>query len=67
MVPIICPATPRFDLSVGKSFGENFTVRFSGTNISNVRYHLDNSNTFGGSHWGDPAMVSVQVKYRFHY
>ena len=56
-----------FDLSVGKSFGENFTVRLSGTNISNVRYQLDNSNTFGGSHWGDPAMVSVQVRYRFHY
>ena len=61
------PGYITFDLSVGKSFGENFSVRLSGTNISNVRYQLDNSNTFGGSHWGDPAMVSVQVKYRFHY
>ena len=61
------PSYATFDLSVGKNFGENFTVRLSGTNISNVRYQLDNSNTFGGSHWGDPAMVSVQVKYRFHY
>ncbi len=61
------PGYTTFDLSVGKSFGESFTVRLSGTNISNVRYQLDNSNTFGGSHWGDPAMVSLQVKYRFHY
>ena len=61
------PGYTTFDLSLGKSFGENFTVRLSGTNISNVRYQLDNSNTFGGSHWGDPAMVSVQVKYRFRY
>ena len=61
------PGYTTFDLSVGKSFGENFTLRLSGTNISNVRYQLDNSNTFGGSHWGDPAMVSVQAKYRFHY
>jgi outer membrane receptor protein involved in Fe transport len=61
------PAYTTFDLSVGKSFGENLTVRLSGTNISNVRYQLDNSNTFGGSHWGDPAMVSIQVKYRFRY
>jgi outer membrane receptor protein involved in Fe transport len=61
------PGYTTFDLSVGKSFGENFTVRLSGTNISNVRYQLDNSNTFGGSHWGDPALVSVQVRYRFHY
>jgi len=61
------PGYTTFDLSVGKSFGESFTLRLSGTNISNVRYQLDNSNTFGGSHWGDPAMVSLQVKYRFHY
>lgn len=61
------PGYTTFDLSVGKSFGENLTVRLSGTNISNVRYQLDNSNTFGGSHWGDPAMASVQVKYRFRY
>ncbi len=61
------PGYTTFDLSVGKSFGENFTLRLSGTNISNVRYQLDNSNTFGGSHWGDPAMVSVQIKFRFHY
>lgn len=61
------PAYTTFDLSVGKSFGESFTVRLSGTNISNVRYQLDDSNTFGGSHWADPRMVSVQVKYRFRY
>jgi TonB dependent receptor-like, beta-barrel/Carboxypeptidase regulatory-like domain len=65
--PSHLPAYTTFDLSVGKSFGENFTVRLAGTNISNARYQLDNSNTFGGSHWGDPAMVSVQVKYRFRY
>jgi outer membrane receptor protein involved in Fe transport len=61
------PAYTTFDLSVGKSFGENWTVRIAGTNISDVRYQLDNSNTFGGTHWGDPAMASVQVKYRFRY
>ena len=61
------PGYTTIDLSLGKSFGENFTVRVSGTNIFNVRYQLDNSNTFGGTHWGDPAMVSVQVRYRFHY
>ena len=55
------------DLSVGKSFGENWMVRFSGTNITNQRYMLDTSNTFGGTHWADPFMCSVQVRYRFHY
>ncbi len=61
------PAYYTLDLSVGKSFGENWMLRFSGTNITNQRYQLDNSNTFGGSHWADPFMCSVQVKFRFHY
>jgi outer membrane receptor protein involved in Fe transport len=61
------PAYTTFDLSVGKNFGESFTVRLSATNLSNVRYQLDSSNTFGGSHWADPRMLAVQVKYRFHY
>ncbi len=61
------PAYYTLDLSVGKSFGENWMVRFIGTNITNQRYMLDTSNTFGGTHWADPAMVSVQIKYRFHY
>jgi hypothetical protein len=65
--PSHLPGYTTFDLSVGKSFGENFTVRLSGTNISNVRYQLDNSNTFGGSHWADPLMVSVQLRWRFRY
>lgn len=61
------PAYYTFDLSLGKSFGENWMLRFIGTNITNQRYQLDTSNTFGGSHWADPFMVAVQVKFRFHY
>ena len=61
------PSYYTLDLSVGKSFGENWMVRFIGTNITNQRYQLDSSNTFGGSHWADPFMCSVQVKFRFHY
>lgn len=61
------PAYYTLDLSVGKSFGENWLVRFSGTNITNQRYMVDTSNTFGGTHWADPFMCSVQVRFRFHY
>ena len=65
--PSHLPAYYTVDLSVGKSIGENWMVRFIGTNISNQRYMLDTSNTFGGTHWADPFMCSVQVKFRFHY
>ena len=56
-----------FDLSLGKSFGENWDVRVTGLNLSNHRYMLDNSNTFGGTHFVNPLEVSFQVKYRFHF
>jgi len=61
------PSYYTLDVSVGKSFGENFTVRFTGTNITNQRYMLDTSNTFGGTHYADPRMLAVQVRWRFRY
>jgi outer membrane receptor protein involved in Fe transport len=61
------PSHTTFDLSLGKSFGENLNVRLTGLNLSNHRYLLDNSNTFGGTHFVNPREISVQVKYRFHF
>ena len=61
------PPNHTVDFSLGKSFGESFTLRFTGTNITDQRYMLDSSNTFGGTHFADPRMVSVQLKYRFNY
>ena len=56
-----------YDLSLGKSFGERWDVRVTGLNLSNHRYLLDNSNTFGGTHYVDPREISLQLKYRFHF
>jgi hypothetical protein len=28
---------------------------------------LDDSNTFGGTHWINPRQVLVEVRYRFRY
>jgi hypothetical protein len=65
--PSHLPSYYTLDLSLGKDFGENFTVRFIGTNITDRRYMLDTSNTFGGSHYADPRMLGLQIRYRFHY
>ncbi len=65
--PSHLPSYYTLDLSLGKNFGERFTVRFTATNITNQRYQLDTSNTFGGSHYADPRMMAVQIRYRFHY
>lgn len=61
------PSYRTIDFSISKSFGENFTLRAYGTNITNKRYQIDTSNTFGGSHFADPRMLAMQVRYRFHY
>jgi outer membrane receptor protein involved in Fe transport len=61
------PSHTTYDLSLGKSFGEKWSIRATGLNLSNHRYLLDNSNTFGGTHYVNPREVSVQLKYRFHY
>jgi TonB-dependent receptor-like protein/carboxypeptidase family protein len=56
-----------FDLSLGKSFGDNLSARVSALNVLNHRYLLDNSNTFGGTHYAPPHQFTVQLRYRFHY
>ena len=61
------PAYHTVDLSVGKSFGESFSAKFTATNIGNARYFVDLSNTFGGSHVNDPRMFVGEVRWRFRY
>ncbi len=65
--PSHLPPHTSFDLSVGKSFGESWTAQVAALNISNNRYLLDNSNTFGGTHYANPREVIVELRYRFKY
>ena len=55
------------DLSLGKGFGENWLLALQGVNIANRRFLLDNSNTFGGTHFVEPRQLYIEVRYRFHY
>jgi outer membrane receptor protein involved in Fe transport len=65
--PTHLPDHTSFDLALTKSFGERFTLRLTGLNLSNKHYMLDNSNTFGGTHFANPREVSAQLTYRFRY
>ena len=56
-----------FDLSLGKSFGERFSANLQAINVANRRILLDNSFTFGGTHYLNPREILVQLRYRFHY
>jgi outer membrane receptor protein involved in Fe transport len=65
--PTHLPAHTSFDLAMAKSFGEKFTLRLTGLNLSNNHYMLDSSNSFGGTHFVNPREVSAQLTYRFRY
>jgi outer membrane receptor protein involved in Fe transport len=65
--PSHLPPHSTFDLSIGKTFGEKWTVSASAINIANTRYLLDTSNTFGGTHYVNPRQIYGEVRYRFHF
>jgi len=56
-----------FDMTLGKDFGERVSLSVTGLNVGNRRVLLDNSFTFGGTHFNNPREIFVQVRYRFHY
>jgi len=61
------PGHTTFDLSLGKSFAEKYSVSVTALNVANRRVELDNSLTFGGFHWNDPREIYLEFRYRFHY
>jgi len=61
------PGHTTVDLSLSKQFGENFSVAASAINLANRRFLLDNSETFGGTHFFNPREIYVEFRYRFHY
>jgi outer membrane receptor protein involved in Fe transport len=61
------PGHTTFDLTLSKSFGERFSVSLNGINVANRRVLLDNSFTFGGTHYLNPRELFVQVRYHFHF
>jgi hypothetical protein len=61
------PRHTTFDISLGKSFRESWSVALTGLNLSNGRYLVDNSNTFGGTHFANPRQIYFELRYRLHF
>jgi outer membrane cobalamin receptor len=61
------PGHTTFDLSLGKDFGERFSLNVTSLNVANRRVLLDNSFTFGGTHYLNPREIFVQIRYHFHF
>jgi len=61
------PGHTTFDLSLGKSFAEKYSISVTALNVANRHVLLDNSVTFGGFHYNDPRQIYAEFRYRFHY
>ena len=65
--PSHLPGHTTFDFSLGKSFGESWSIQATALNLGNLLYLVDSANTFGGTHYNYPRELSVGVRYRFKY
>lgn len=63
--PSHLPPHSTFDFSIGKDFGDNWSISANAVNIANTRYLLDTSNTFGGTHYVNPRQIYGELRYRF--
>jgi outer membrane receptor protein involved in Fe transport len=64
--PSHLPGHTTFDLAAGTTFGD-WSAKITAMNVANKQYLLDESNTFGGTHYVSPRRISVEIGHRFHY
>ena len=55
------PGHTTADLSLAKNFGEGTSVALTALNLANRRFLLDNSLTFGGTHFFNPREIFVEL------
>jgi hypothetical protein len=65
--PAHLPGHTTINLSVGKSVGQKLSVALTALNVANSQLLIDNSLTFGGTHFNNPREVYGELRYRFHY
>ncbi len=61
------PGHTTFDLTLGKDFGERFSLSVTSLNVANRHLLIDNSLTFGGFHYNNPREIYAELRWRFHY
>ncbi len=65
--PTYLPGHTTFDLSLGKDFREKYSLSLNMLNVANRHLLIDNSETFGGTHWNNPREIYAEFRYRFKY
>jgi outer membrane cobalamin receptor len=65
--PAHLPGHTTLNLSVGKSLGDKVSLAITALNLANSRLLIDNSLTFGGTHFNSAREIYGELRYRFHY
>jgi outer membrane receptor for ferrienterochelin and colicin len=65
--PAYLPGHTTFDVTLGKAWGKHTSLAVTLLNVTNNYLLIDNSLTFGGTHFNSPREVYAQLRYRFHY
>ena len=65
--PDYLPGHTTVNLSAGTSIGEKLSVSVTALNVANRHLLIDNSLTFGGTHFNSPRELYAELRWRFHY
>ncbi len=65
--PSHLPGHATVDLALAKRFGKAWSASLTLLNATDEHLLIDNSLTFGGTHWNAPREVYAQIRYRFAY
>jgi TonB dependent receptor/Carboxypeptidase regulatory-like domain len=61
------PSHAELNLSVGRHISDDLSVSLTALNVFNKHLLIDNSLTFGGTHWNNPFEIYAALNYKFHY
>lgn len=65
--PAHLPGHAEVNASLGRKLGASASLALTALNVLNRHLLIDNSLTFGGTHFNSPRQVYAEFRYRFHY
>jgi outer membrane cobalamin receptor len=65
--PAHLPGHTTVNVSLGNSLNGKVSLAVTALNVANSHLLIDNSLTFGGTHFNNPREVYGELRYRFHY
>jgi outer membrane cobalamin receptor len=65
--PAHLPGHTTINATIRRSLGSRASLSITALNAFNSQLLIDNSLTFGGTHFNSPREIYAELRYRFHY